>query len=332
MSAISSAVTISPRKNQDEWQSHPDLPLQESPIFVWPPRPRAVLSFLLSKGFFWSGLLPYALLAIATWVFLQPALALSVTLEADWMWQMYARNLSYAMLLGGALHLYLYTFNKQGLTGKYHPDDLNRTSIKYLFNNQVWDNIFWTIASGVTIWTLYEIGMIWGYANHTIPIVSWDEHPVWCVTLFFLMPFWYAVHFYFIHRLIHSKPLYKLAHSLHHRNANIGPWSGISMHPIEHAIYFSNVLIFVVVPSHPIHLFFLLVYSALGPMFSHSGYAYLSIKGKDLVALGEFFHQLHHRYFNCNYGVQLVPLDRWFGSEHDGTAAALKKIRQSRGG
>ena len=43
--------------------------------------------------------------------------------------------------------------------------------------------------------------------------------------------------------------------------------------------------------------------------------------------MGTFFHQLHHRYFECNYGTAEMPWDRWFGSFHDGTAEGLKRVR-----
>ena len=33
--------------------------------------------------------------------------------------------------------------------------------------------------------------------------------------------------------------MYKYIHSLHHRNTDIEPFSGLSMHPIEHLYYFS---------------------------------------------------------------------------------------------
>jgi sterol desaturase/sphingolipid hydroxylase (fatty acid hydroxylase superfamily) len=36
---------------------------------------------------------------------------------------------------------------------------------------------------------------------------------------------------------------------------------------------------------------------------------------------------LHHRYFECNYGTAEMPWDRWFGSFHDGSEAATKRIR-----
>jgi len=43
--------------------------------------------------------------------------------------------------------------------------------------------------------------------------------------------------------------------------------------------------------------------------------------------LGDFFHQLHHKFFECNYGNSEVPLDRMTGSFHDGTRGATKAMR-----
>ena len=47
-----------------------------------------------------------------------------------------------------------------------------------------------------------------------------------------------------------------------------------------------------------------------------------------LVGAGDFFHQLHHCFFECNYGTVDTQWDRWFGSFHDGTEAANERIRQ----
>ena len=124
-----------------------------------------------------------------------------------------------------------------------------------------------------------------------------------------------------------ASPLYRLAHALHHRNINIGPWSGISMHPIEHTLYFSSILIHFIVPSHPVHVIFHLYNLGLNPPATHSGFDGLSINGRKRVELGDFFHQLHHRYFECNYGTAEMPWDKWFGTFHDGTVDAGKKTR-----
>jgi len=45
------------------------------------------------------------------------------------------------------------------------------------------------------------------------------------------------------------------------------------------------------------------------------------------LALGTFYHQLHHRYYECNYGNQEMPWDRWFGTFHDGSDDATQATR-----
>jgi len=91
------------------------------------------------------------------------------------------------------------------------------------------------------------------------------------------------------------------------------------MHPVEHLLYLTTLLIHVVVASHPIHLIFHVVYQGPGAAMTHAGYEDLLIRDKRRLALGTFYHQLHHRYFECNYGNQEMPWDRWFGTFHSGT-------------
>ena len=91
--------------------------------------------------------------------------------------------------------------------------------------------------------------MFWAMANGHIPTLFWSDNPVWFIALFFLTPVWISFHFYWIHRFLHWPPLYRLAHALHHRNTNVGPWSGFSMHPIEHILFLSSILIQVVVAA-----------------------------------------------------------------------------------
>jgi len=49
-----------------------------------------------------------------------------------------------------------------------------------------------------------------------------------------LIPLWRDIHFYSAHRFLHLRPLYRLVHSLHHRNTDPEPFSGLAMHPVEH--------------------------------------------------------------------------------------------------
>ncbi|WP_377194236.1 hypothetical protein [Ruegeria meonggei] len=69
---------------------------------------------------------------------------------------------------------------------------------------------------------------------------------------------------------------------------------------------------------------------ALEAATSHTGFESLLVKDKSKLLLGDFFHQLHHRYFECNYGTLEMPWDHWFGSFHDGTETAATKMKERR--
>jgi len=60
-------------------------------------------------------------------------------------------------------------------------------------------------------------------------------------------------------------------------------------------------------------------HQALTAVTSHAGFDALLVKDKSTLALGNFHHQMHHRYFECNYGTLDIPWDKFFGSFHSGT-------------
>ncbi len=311
-----------------DWNYHPALPIPVSPILSWPPRPIAWLRWIASYWLAVSAVSLQFLLAWAIYSWLQPDVAVMKALHWTWAGQIWLRNLALLVLVAGGLHLWFYTFTAQGRRFKFDARDLARSSGVYTFRNQVLDNMFWSLASGVTVWTLFEIGYFWAAANGYAPGLRFAENPVWFAVWFVLIPAWSSFHFYWIHRALHWPPLYRLAHSLHHRNINIGPWTGISMHPVEHVMYFSSVLIHFVVPSHPAHVLFHLYTEALNPPFSHSGFDGIAPGERKRVEAGDFFHQLHHRYFECNYGTAEMPWDRLFGSFHDGSREATRHTRE----
>ncbi|MDA9009452.1 sterol desaturase family protein [Alphaproteobacteria bacterium] len=325
---MSDATPEEAKKQCREWNYHPDLPIPNSPVFAWPPEPRRLAIWFKNSWFSLSERVIILGFAILTWIYFQPPLEVCKTLGIEWVSYVYARNLILMTVVTTALHLYFHTWKKQGMVKKYDPRQLAKNNGLYNFRSQLWDNVFWTLASGVTVWTAYEVLVLWAMANGYAPMLSWSEHPVLFVFLLFMIPIWSSFHFYWVHRLLHWPPLYKIAHSLHHRNVNVGPWSGLSMHPIEHIIYLSAALIHFVVASHPIHLFFNMQWAALAAATSHVGFESVVIRDKNRLNLGAFHHQLHHRYFECNYGNAEMPWDKWFGSFNDGTAAGKAMTRE----
>lgn len=315
-------------KRGARFQYTPEIPVQLNPIFDWPPNFIGVVRWLAASWLSISMQLFCLALACVVYFVFQPTADEMKNLSFDWIASIWLRNLIIMLSVAGLLHLYFYTFRKQGSDLKYEEQGQKRDSKVHNFGNQVLDNMFWTLGSGVLIWSAYEVLYFWLSANGHLPMLVIVDNPVWFVAMFVLILIWSSMHFYWIHRWLHWPPLYRVAHALHHRNVNIGPWSGISMHPIEHVLYFSSFLIHFVVLSHPLHFLFHAYYNSIGASASHCGFEGLQVGGKKRVDLGNFFHQLHHKHIKCNYGTIEMPWDRWFGSFHDGTDEATKRVRK----
>ena len=313
-----------------QWHYLPEVPIAVSPFFSWPPDPGRMFRWVRDR---WFALAENSLLiglATVCWFFLTPPLEVAKTLAVGWIVALYATNLVLMILVAGGLHLYFYWWRGQGRELKYDPRELKANSRSFSFGNQILDNMFWTLGSGVAVWTAYEVLMLWAMAHGYAPMLTWADNPVLFVLLIFLTPVWISFHFYWIHRWLHWPPLYKLAHALHHRNTNVGPWSGLSMHPLEHLLFFSSVLIHWVVAAHPIHILFHMQHQALTAATSHTGFEGLLVRDRNRLALGTFHHQMHHRYFECNYGNLEMPWDCWFGSFHDGTEESHERFQERR--
>jgi Delta7-sterol 5-desaturase len=315
-------------RSKETWNH--STPVLYSPLFVWPPRPKEAFLALTKRWVTVTRNVLFLGMAYLVFRFFTPELSAMKTLSPGWVGVIFLRNYLFMLAIAGGLHLYLFTFRRQGKRLKYDPREQLEKSRKFSFRDQVRDNVFWSLASGTTIWSIYEVLYFWGAANGVIPTFFIIEHPFVFVAWLLALPVLTSSHFYWVHRLLHWPPLYKTVHHLHHRNIHIGPWSGMSMHPVEHVLYISSVLIHFVVPSHPV-IFLVHIYSrCLGPAFSHAGFEKVLIGETKVVDAADFHHQLHHRFFECNYGTADAPWDKWFGTDHDGSDEATIEMRKKR--
>lgn len=298
-------------------------------IYAWPPRPLKALHYIAVGLLFPWG---YVFLAIGfpTWWFLTPSLDSMSSLEPGWIALLWLRNCALLLLFAGSLHWWLHRHRGQGEKYRLNRKSLNVDGKLFLWHDQVRDNMFWSIASGVTFWTAYEAITYWIYASGRLPVI---DDPWYFVACLYLMFAWSTTNFYFVHRFLHWQPIYRRVHELHHRNVDVGPWSGISMHPLEHLLYFSPFVLWWFLPVHPVIVVLTGFYQGLHPALSHSGFDYVSF-GRLKVKTGDWFHHLHHQYFNLNYGNTPTPFDKLFGSWHDGSKTSLdaqkSRIRKRR--
>ena len=307
------------------WNYHPNLPLPNSPVFHFPPRLREVFKWFQRGWLSVSAITIWLALAVTIYNWFQPSLT-EWSMQA--IFEMLLRNLFLLITVAGGLHIWLWALQKQGEKLKFDSREMVCNNGTFTFRNQLLDNIFWSIAWGVPIWTFYEVLYFRAVDSGVSPTFQFSDNPIWFIIFFWVILLWKGFHFYWVHRFLHWRPYYRIAHAVHHRNLNTGPWSGLSMHPLEILPYFSGLLIHLIIPSNPVHFLFHVYTLALNPALSHSGFDALLVRDKRRLELGEFFHQLHHRYFECNYGTPEMPWDKWFSTFHDGTERDTHRTRE----
>ena len=68
----------------------------------------------------------------------------------------------------------------------------------------------------------------------------------------------------------------------------------------------------------------------ISPSPSHSGFDRFVVNKESNTHGGDSFHNLHHRYFEVNYEMQLLPLDKSFRTFHDGSLEANEQMKDRR--
>lgn len=315
------------RPNTGGWA--PPEPVETPPLFIWPPKPMALFRWLFGKeGYLLPFNIPIMIISTLIWWYLIPDMETMKTFQFGWIAQVYLVNLVALAVWTSLWYARFYIQRAQDTEYKYNKRWPKNTET-FMFGSQLLDNMFWTLVSGVTIWTAYLVVTLWAMANGWLPYLDIGEHPYYFALFMFMIGLFREFHFYTVHRILHIGPLYKWFHSIHHKNSNPTPWSGMAMHPVEHVLYMSGVLIHWIIPSNPLLVIYHLQHLAFLPAPDHSGFAKLVVNGKPQVDIATYMHYLHHRYFEVNYGGDgSVPLDRLFGTWHNGSAEAHERMNQ----
>ena len=315
------------RDRRGDWA--PNERLSIAPFYRLPPRVGEVLAWL--PGYFLPWNVPIALSAVAYWAWVVPDVATMQTLAPGWIAWLLLVNAVAVAAFYGAFEYRLYRQRAQGNRFKYNAKwPSEHRSGTFWFKSQNIDNILRTFLSGVPIWTAVEVVVLWAYANGWAPWLAWAEHPVWLGVLALCVPVIHEFHFFCIHRLIHTPWLYRHVHSVHHKAVNPSPWSSLAMHPVEHLLYFSSALYHLVLPSNPVIALYQLHVAGFGAIPGHVGFDKMEVGDGRAVDSHAYGHYLHHKYFEVNYGDGLVPLDRVFGTWHDGSPEGERLMKERR--
>jgi Delta7-sterol 5-desaturase len=149
-----------------------------------------------------------------------------------------------------------------------------------------------------------------------------SEHSVWW--------FWTSVllglvihdtYFYWMHRLLHHKRLFRYVHALHHRSTNPSPWASYSFHFAEACIEGMVLpVIALLLPIHPFALLYFTISAFVINVYGHLGYEIIPLFLRKTVVFEivntSVHHNLHHSKGKGNYGLYFRIWDRLMGTEH----------------
>jgi lathosterol oxidase len=172
--------------------------------------------------------------------------------------------------------------------------------------------------------------------QHTLFYTNIRDHG-W-LYFFLAFPLMFIIHdayFYWTHRLMHHKKLFRLFHLVHHHSTNPSPWAAYSFHPLEAVVEAGIFILFLFcMPMHPLHFFIFFFLMIVYNVYGHLGYE-LYPRGFNRNVIGKWIntsvnHNLHHQYFKGNYGLYFTWWDRLMGTIRPDYDQRFEEVKTTR--
>ncbi len=128
-------------------------------------------------------------------------------------------------------------------------------------------------------------------------------------------------YFYWMHRGLHLKSMFRFAHLHHHKSRTPTPWAAYSFASFEAFTEAAFVPIFLlIVPMYDFAIFLFLAHMILRNVIGHSGVEFFPAGWTNSKLVGWIttttHHDLHHSQGNSNFGLYFTWWDRFMGTEH----------------
>lgn len=232
-------------------------------------------------------------------------------------------------IFAGAFYLVFYIWkNKRFWHSKIqqrYPE--NKHILREIFYSLVTVLIFGVVIILTTIASKHGLTRIY-------PNIS-DHGYAYYVFSILLMILLHDTYFYWTHRLMHWKPLFKIAHKTHHLSINPTPFAAYAFHPLEALVEIGIIpLITVTIPYHHSAIIIFSLYSLLLNVTGHLGFEIFP-KGFTTNRLFKWHntathHNMHHRLVKCNYGLYFNIWDRLMNTNHPEYEKSFEAVAEQR--
>lgn len=174
--------------------------------------------------------------------------------------------------------------------------------------------------------------------SYTLLYDNPDDFPLWWLPASLLLSLViHDTYFYWMHRLLHHKTLFRFTHKVHHQSVNPSPWTAYSFHVLEAVTEGAILLVLAfTLPMHPYVLILFTVVSLIINVYGHLGYEIMpkALRNSFLfeVINTSVYHNLHHRKFKGNYSLYFRWWDKLMKTEHPDYVKEYDRIQAKRFG
>lgn len=163
------------------------------------------------------------------------------------------------------------------------------------------------------------------------------QHSIWLAAgTFFFMWIVDDTWFYWCHRLLHHRSVYRYVHRIHHESIDVDPFTSLSFHIVEAALLPLWVLpVSFIIPMYLPAVAVFQMWGMLNNLKAHLGYEFFpSWTERSILRhlISSTHHNMHHSRFNGNYGLHFRFWDRLCGTEFKDYEASFKEIQQRKSG
>jgi sterol desaturase/sphingolipid hydroxylase (fatty acid hydroxylase superfamily) len=152
----------------------------------------------------------------------------------------------------------------------------------------------------------------------------------WFVASIGIMVLMHDTYFYWTHRLMHHRRLYRLFHRTHHLSISPTPWAAYAFSPLEALVQAGiGPLIVFTIPTHPLAFSAFMLWQIVFNVFGHCGYEifprWFLRSPLGWVLNSVTHHAQHHERFVANYGLYFNVWDRLLGTNHPDYEAKFER-------
>ncbi|MCZ6458784.1 MAG: sterol desaturase family protein [Gammaproteobacteria bacterium] len=139
-------------------------------------------------------------------------------------------------------------------------------------------------------------------------------------------------YFYWTHRLLHQRGLYRYFHRLHHRSITPAATTAYAFAPGEAAVHALFLpLILLIVPLHPVTEGLFMIMMIARNTLAHTGIEVFPAgfaSGRCRWSATVTHHDLHHQHGSGNYGFYFTWWDRFMGTERGDYVERFRRVTE----